>query len=129
MLLLLECKGRLEASPWDLEHKMVQNKCVHGSNLGIDFICLITGKEFWVLKSEFFFNYLLIVHKNRKRDIFFVQRFVKDFQLQELSQEIQTVERAFKLVKPNTWPLVSGLWVEFSGFPHSAKQKSAPGIN
>lgn len=30
----------------------------------------------------------LIVHKSRKRAIFFVQSFVKYFQLEELSQEV-----------------------------------------
>lgn len=55
--------------PWDLELKMVH--CGLGSNLEIDFMCLITGKEFWVLKSEFFFQLFVdCSQKQEKRHIF-----------------------------------------------------------
>jgi len=50
VLLLLEYKGRLEASGLESGKQDGAKNCGLGGNLEVDFMCLITGKEFWVLK-------------------------------------------------------------------------------
>ena len=80
----------------------------------------------------------MVVHKNSETTVFLNGKvvFIKSCQLRALPQEILLIVKAFELVSvsnrseqdPRPDPLAAGLWVEFSSFPLSGKQKTARGI-